>query len=159
MLSYDRLVRNIICGRQIRASESDMNKKNHIQIKVKIMIPCNYHIFTFWKRWSNSVLDKKFEHDISKPRDKDFWMLITHWSYFTNVEELSQHNLKNNHFHIKGWRVLIHSQTSPAFCHRWTYSISQEICTRFLLFCALLRLYIDWFSHIHQAYFTGTVAI
>ena len=39
------------------------------------------------------------------------------------------------------------------------YSISQEICTRFLLFCALLWLYIDWFSHIHQAYFTGTVAI
>ena len=37
-------------------------------------------------------------------------------------------------------------------------SISQEICTRFLLCCALLWLYIDWFSHIHQAYFTGTVA-
>ena len=41
----------------------------------------------------------------------------------------------------------------------WTYGISQEICTRFLLCCALLWLYIDWFSHIHQAYFTGTVAI
>ena len=39
------------------------------------------------------------------------------------------------------------------------YSISQEICTRFLLCCALLWLYIDWFSHIHQAYFAGTVAI
>ena len=39
------------------------------------------------------------------------------------------------------------------------YSISQEICTWFLLCCALLWLYIDWFSHIHQAYFTGTVAI
>ena len=39
------------------------------------------------------------------------------------------------------------------------YSISQEICTRFLLCCALLWLYIDWFTHIHQAYFTGTVAI
>ena len=39
------------------------------------------------------------------------------------------------------------------------YSISQEIYTRFLLCCALLWLYIDWFSHIHQAYFTGTVAI
>ena len=39
------------------------------------------------------------------------------------------------------------------------YSISQEICTRFLLCCALLWLYIDWFSHIHQAYFTCTVAI
>ena len=41
----------------------------------------------------------------------------------------------------------------------WLYSISQEICPRFLLCCALLWLYIDWFSHIHQAYFTGTVAI
>ena len=40
-----------------------------------------------------------------------------------------------------------------------TYSISKEICTRFLLCCALLWLYIDWFSHIHQAYFTGTAAI
>ena len=39
------------------------------------------------------------------------------------------------------------------------YSISQEICTRFLLCCALLWLYIDWFSYIHQAYFTRTVAI
>ena len=39
-----------------------------------------------------------------------------------------------------------------------TYSISQEICTRFLLCCALLWLYNDWFSHIHQAYFIGTVA-
>ena len=45
-------------------------------------------------------------------------------------------------------------------CSPWLlYSISQEICTRFLLCCALLWLYIDWFSHIHQAYFTGTVAI
>ena len=33
------------------------------------------------------------------------------------------------------------------------YSISQEICTRFLLCCALLWLYIDWFSHIHEAFF------
>ena len=40
-----------------------------------------------------------------------------------------------------------------------SYSISQDICTRFLLCCALLWLYIDSFSHIHQAYFTGTVAI
>ena len=38
------------------------------------------------------------------------------------------------------------------------YSISKEICTRLLLCCALLWLYIDWFSHIHQANFTGTVA-
>ena len=43
--------------------------------------------------------------------------------------------------------------------HWAMYSIPQEICIRFLLCCALLWLYIDWFSHIHQAYFTGTVAI
>ena len=43
--------------------------------------------------------------------------------------------------------------------NRNKYSISQEICTRFLLCCALLWSYIDWFTHIHQAYFTGTVAI
>ena len=42
---------------------------------------------------------------------------------------------------------------------KYSYSISQEICTWFLLCCALLWLYIDWFSHIHQAFFTGTVAI
>ena len=45
----------------------------------------------------------------------------------------------------------------PFIAHK--YSISQEKCTRFFLCCALLWLYIDWFSHIHQAYFTGTVAI
>ena len=39
------------------------------------------------------------------------------------------------------------------------YSISQEICTLFLLCCALLWLYTDWFTHTHQAYFAGTVAI
>ena len=50
--------------------------------------------------------------------------------------------------------IFPHPHSSPVI-----YSISQEICTRFLLCCALLWLYIDWFSHIHQAYFTGTVAI
>ena len=49
--------------------------------------------------------------------------------------------------------------TDPKLWLPMTYSISQETCTRFLLCCALLWLYIDWFSHIHQAYFTGTVAI
>ena len=49
------------------------------------------------------------------------------------------------------------SCTCPFLCRY--YSISQEICTRFLLCCALLWLYIDWFSHIHQAYFAGAVAI
>ena len=47
----------------------------------------------------------------------------------------------------------------PHYVFLYKCSISQEICTRFLLCCALLWTYIDWFSHIHQAYFTGTVAI
>ena len=41
----------------------------------------------------------------------------------------------------------------------WHTVYPKKFCTRFLLCCALLWLYIDWFSHIHQAYFTGTVAI
>ena len=53
----------------------------------------------------------------------------------------------------------IHLILQQFSCIGIRYSISQEICTRFLLCCALLWLYIDWFSHIHQAYFTGTVAI
>ena len=37
----------------------------------------------------------------------------------------------------------------PNIVHIYTgYSISQEKCTRFLLCCALLWLYTDWFSHI-----------
>ena len=58
---------------------------------------------------------------------------------------------------IPAWDTCSRHQ-SPKLWHDITYSISQEICTRFLLCCALLWLYIDWFSHIHQAYFTGTVA-
>ena len=54
----------------------------------------------------------------------------------------------------KNWLPLLPESLSLS-----AYSISQEICTRFLLCCALLWLCIDWFSHIHQAYFTGTVAI
>ena len=52
--------------------------------------------------------------------------------------------------------VPLRKQSETPTC---VYSISQEIFTRFLLCCALLLLYIDWFSHIHQAYFNGTVAI
>ena len=53
------------------------------------------------------------------------------------------------------WFYLIFKSPCP---HQYPNSISQEICTRFLLCCALLWLYIDWFSHIHRAYFTGTGA-
>ena len=53
----------------------------------------------------------------------------------------------------------LHKQLNAAWFRCSKYSISQEMCTWLLLCCALLWLYIDWFSHIHQAYFTGTVAI
>ena len=61
---------------------------------------------------------------------------------------------------VCGWIVLVKPLTgTQRRFYTVMYSISQEICTRFLLCCALLWSYIDWFSHIHQAYFTGTVAI
>ena len=60
-------------------------------------------------------------------------------------------------FDYKFTSVSVMSATTTSL--HFMYSISQEICTRSLLCCALLWLYIDWFTHIHQAYFTGTVAI
>ena len=66
------------------------------------------------------------------------------------------------------WRILLYSQepitnrditlvqqspTKP-MCIQY---IPRNMHTVFALLC--LWLYIDWFSHIHQAYFTGTVAI
>ena len=37
----------------------------------------------------------------------------------------------------------------------WIPRTNGQLRTRFLLCCALLWLYIDWFSHIHQAYNTN----
>ena len=68
----------------------------------------------------------------------------------------------NNHIPSTAWchwLLIAYTSMPPSYLHSVSYSISQEICTRILLCCALLWLYIDWFSHIHQAYFTGTVAI
>ena len=79
-------------------------------------------------------------------RDEQFYPLYTvGWNYSTipKFQRCETVTWAGNHVPMKSWM----------------YSISQEICTRFLLCCALLWLYIDWFSHIHQAYFTGTVAI
>ena len=71
-----------------------------------------------------------------------------------------KHRLWGNVSSRHGKRFILFSTTcllqGPSSIYA-IYSISQEICTRFLLCCALLWLYIDWFSHIHQAYFTGTV--
>ena len=54
------------------------------------------------------------------------------------------------HQHCYEWKkfyilIKISLKFFPQVSH-WQYSISQEICTRFLLCCALLWLYIDWFS-------------
>ena len=66
-------------------------------------------------------------------------------------------NVATNKIQEKNMIVPLKNKTT--FREVVEYSISQEICTRFLLCFALLWLYIDWFSHIHQAYFTGTVTI
>ena len=68
----------------------------------------------------------------------------------SEVLKYLQNWISNNHF------VLLLSNRFRAGAGA---TVSQEICTRFLLCCALLWLYIDWISHIHRAYFTGTVAI
>ena len=102
----------------------------------------------------------------SKPK-LEYWQLDS-WGQ-TSVKSLS----KFKHFH--SWKYIWKCRlinrghfVSASMCwYYWqygipvvlllmdTYSISQEICTRFVLCCALLCLYIDWFSHIHQAYFTS----
>ena len=63
----------------------------------------------------------------------------------------------SHHLTMMTWAGWSMSEVSSAMCMSLVissivmYSISQEICTRFLLCCALLWLYTDWFSHIHQA--------
>ena len=59
-------------------------------------------------------------------------------------------NIDSGNVIILQW-TLNSRETSHTLLLWMRYSISQEICTRFLLCCALLWLYIDWFSHIHQA--------
>ena len=68
------------------------------------------------------------------------------------------HGVVKNLVNIDPDNDLVKERPKPLTETMLIYSISKEICTRILLCCALLWLYIDWFSHIHQAYFTGTVA-
>ena len=63
----------------------------------------------------------------------------------------NQRNCWSSDLMIPDWTLWCHDNFLKHFLHYFTYSISQEICTRFLLCCALLWFYIDWFSHIHQA--------
>ena len=78
------------------------------------------------------------------------WIEVGSWHYKRNINNSLDQKQTMRH------RCIESTYIKPS---KPVYSISQEICTRFLLCCALLWLYIDWFSHIHQAYFTGTVAI
>ena len=100
-------------------------------------------------------------HLIGNPGNKT---CASSWPSFPIGSDVIQQNkAQQNHVHMS-WDIqcLIHLYNGSSLttkCIMCIYSISQEICTRFLLCCALLWLYIDWFSHIHQAYFTGTVAI
>ena len=76
------------------------------------------------------------------------WILVTAVTLRQGWSQVKRRSMCNCHF--------------PPWMGRLSYSaysISQEICTQFLLCCALMWLYIDWFSHIHKAHFTGAVAI
>ena len=89
------------------------------------------------------------------------WQIIDEFNNLFQIQGSCPRLLMNQNFLKKSLPVCKASSCNHGECNlrTYTYSITQEICTRFLLCCALLWLYIDWFSHIHQAYFTGTVAI
>ena len=88
-----------------------------------------------------------------------YWMKKTTMNYLGESCNSSQNTGMLLYSVTRSQRVYSMFVYVCAYAGWQMYSISQEICTRFLLCCALLWLYIDWFSHIHQAYFTGTVAI
>ena len=123
--------------------------------------------------WGRDEMDAVFQTTYSNAVS---WMTIYefrlkfHWNLFLSVHYLNK-CWPSSLMHICGnkgdeliwtvcWKFSIwYIDTETFVVSGKIYSISQEICTRFLLCCALLWLCIDWFSHIHQAYFTGTVAI
>ena len=129
--------------------------------RMKLLTRCKIiFIGTFFQRWSRKVATFCFQQfsvrGIIFQLPKCLFLacvcndMCTNTSVFLDSNQLSC--IYNTYMHlILRAQPHLHAQ-------RW-YSISQEICTRFLLCCALLWLYIDWFSNIHQVYFTGTVAI
>ena len=113
--------------------------------------------YALWHNGKYELLMKRWNErssDLNPTIDRSIYIYILYIYIFTTInwhidEEVLLYLIKSE------WRICVSKR-----CHHWfRYSISQEICTRFLLCCALLWLYIDWFPHIHQAYFTGTVAI
>ena len=66
------------------------------------------------------------------------------------MHSIEQTETNSTHqLHSLNWQSSIH-EIRLDISNMWQrrYSISQEICTRLLLCCALLWLYIYWFSHI-----------
>ena len=63
--------------------------------------------------------------------------------------------LDQQRMHFIHWNSLENAIRTLAACLFMLQYIPRNMHTVF----ALLWLYIDWFSHIHQAYFTGTVSI
>ena len=80
-------------------------------------------------------------------------------SYEDSFETTFSGRKHNNNFYLSSEPLLIRAFPTESGPSRICRSLRSPRNTQFLLCCALLWLYIDWFSHIHQAYFTGTVAI
>ena len=116
------------------ANKAKKNLNNFVAMNLNDALVPNRKLLYICK-WTKLII-LWIKPSVSYPAFTSFQLNVTQWARF-----------------IIQWRnPLAHMGCIP-------YSISQKICTRFLLCCALLWLYIDWFSHIHQAYFTGTVAI
>ena len=83
-----------------------------------------------------SIISKS-HHTI--PQKSDFWLIRIY------------HTLKYVCFCTATWSQRVMNESLVQFIPRNMHTVPGLLC--------LLWLYIDWFSHIHKAYFTGTVAI
>ena len=99
-------------------------------------------MFSLICAWTNGWVNNRVAGDLGRHR--------AHY----DVTVMTNNKTQRKSPKTLAWPGCVMSQTMKQM-----YSTSQEICTRLLLCCALLWLCTDWFTHIHQAYFTGTVAI
>ena len=151
-----KLVRhNVLIGVGISLEK----RTNSMLRNVVLITPHDGKFGVFFSIWVKKVytLVQTNDMDLNMNRGLKFWqcykdMVINHYKYYGWTE---LQNVEKSRTATTTLRTSSHTLAIERGC----YSISQDICTRFLLCCALLWLYIDWFSHIHQAYFTGTVAI
>ena len=136
---------------------------NHHLIEVQLQLPAHHHSVKKWKVYYVS----KNTYIICRHHPSTLYHLIS-----INIVRCSCRPYDTMVVKYIQNVIRVHAQLIIQSTPNWRqnmaiilgnvamyYSISQEICTRLLLGCALLWLYIDWFSHIHQAYFTGTVVI